>query len=69
MLKKILQQLTHTLPPHLAPSAALRALELLPREEFDAQMKVLTRLEAQLAQLEARLCLLEAQNCDTMRKG
>ncbi len=40
-------------------SAALGRLDLVPREEFDVQAKVLARTREQLAALEARLAELE----------
>ncbi len=81
MLKKIIQQLTHALPSDLAPtralkeewhrflSARLKSLDLLPREEFDTQTRILARLETQIALLEERLRLIEEKipkNYDTL---
>jgi BMFP domain-containing protein YqiC len=42
-------------------SAALGRLDLVPREEFDVQAKVLARTREQLAALEARVAELERQ--------
>lgn len=42
-------------------SSALGRLELVPREEFDVQAKVLARAREQLAALEARVAELERQ--------
>ena len=69
LLQSIKSVLDQTLPKDLAQSlskeiesrlqAALKSLSLVPREEFEAQAKLLTTLEAQIAILEQRLAQLE----------
>ena len=44
--------------------ANLARLDLVARDEFDAQSKVLARTRAQLEALEKRLATLEAQRVD-----
>ena len=69
LLQSIKSVLDQALPKDLAQSmseeiesrlqAALKSLPLVPKQEFEAQAKLLTTLEAQIASLEKRLAQLE----------
>ena len=69
LLQSIKSVLDQALPKGLAKSmseeiesqlqAALKSLSLVPKQEFEAQAKLLTTLEAQVASLEQRLAQLE----------
>ena len=55
--KDIAQSMSEEIEPRL--QAALKSLSLVPKQEFEAQAKLLTTLEAQIASLEKRLAQLE----------
>ena len=64
--EKLFEQLSQlkapeSLSPHLRAlvSAALAKMDLVSREEFDAQAAVLARTRAKLEQLEAQLAQLQ----------
>ena len=69
LLQSIKSVLDQALPKDLAQSmseeiesrlqAALKSLSLVPKQEFEAQAKLLSTLEAQIASLESRLAQLE----------
>ena len=69
LLQSVKSVLDQALPKDLAQSmseeiesrlqAALKSLSLVPKQEFEAQAKLLTTLEAQIASLEKRLAQLE----------
>ena len=69
LLQSIKSVLDQALPKDLAQSmseeiesrlqALLKSLSLVPKQEFEAQAKLLTTLEAQIASLEKRLAQLE----------
>ncbi|MGM8225000.1 accessory factor UbiK family protein [Cellvibrio sp. ARAG 10.3] len=62
-LQKNLPQISALLPKrelHLALQSALSRLDLVTREEFDAQQAVLARTREKLEQLEKTLADLEA---------
>jgi len=69
LLQSIKSVLDQALPKDIAQSmseeiesrlqAALKSLSLVPKQEFEAQAKLLTTLEAQIASLEKRLAQLE----------
>ena len=66
-LQKNLPQISALLPKrelHLAPQSALSRLDLVTREEFDAQQAVLARTREKLEQLEETLASLEARASD-----
>ena len=66
-LQKNLPQISALLPKrelHLALQSALSRLELVTREEFDAQQAVLARTREKLEQLEETLASLEARASD-----
>lgn len=61
-LQKNLPQVANFLPKrelHLAMQSALSRMELVTREEFDAQAAVLQRTRARLEELEQQLARLE----------
>ena len=61
-LQQALPRLHQLIPKrelHLALQAALGRMELVTREEFDAQSAVLTRTRARLEALEARCAEIE----------
>ena len=69
LLQSIKSVLDQALPKDIAQSmseeiesrlqAALKSLSLVPKQEFEAQAKLLTTLEAQIASLEQRLAQIE----------
>ena len=69
LLQSIKSVLDQALPKDIAQSmseeiesrlqAALKSLSLVPKQEFEAQAKLLTTLEAQIASLEKRLAQME----------
>lgn len=66
-LQKNLPQISALLPKrefHLALQSALSRLDLVTREEFDAQQAVLARTREKLEQLEETLASLEARASD-----
>jgi BMFP domain-containing protein YqiC len=66
-LQKNLPQISALLPKrelHLALQSALSRLDLVTREEFDAQQAVLARTREKLEQLEETLASLEAEASD-----
>ena len=66
-LQKNLPQISALLPKrelHLALQSALSRLDLVTREEFDAQQAVLARTREKLEQLEETLANLEARTND-----
>lgn len=66
-LQKNLPQISALLPKrelHLALQSALSRLDLVTREEFDAQQAVLARTREKLKQLEETLANLEARASD-----
>ena len=66
-LQKNLPQISALLPKrelHLALQSALSRLDLVTREEFDAQQAVLARTREKLEQLEETLANLEAKAND-----
>lgn len=66
-LQKNLPQISALLPKrelHLALQSALSRLDLVTREEFDAQQAVLARTREKLEQLEETLASLETRASD-----
>ena len=55
--KDIAQSMSEEIESRL--QAALKSLSLVPKQEFEAQAKLLTTLEAQIASLEKRLAQME----------
>ena len=74
LLQSIKSLLDQALPKDLAKplsmeiesrlQATLKSLSLVPKQEFEAQVKLLTTLEAQIAILEQRLAQLEDASAD-----
>ena len=73
-LKDLTERLSNVIPTHLQTAkqdfvknaqgivtAAFNRLEIVTREEFDAQTKVLARTRQKLAALEAQVSALEQQ--------
>ena len=76
-LDDLVRQLSNALPPELKAAEAetrkhfksildsgFQRLDLVSREEFDIQVKVLQKTRAKLEQLEARLAELQANKED-----
>lgn len=59
-----LTELRHDIKKHLRWSIqnSLHTMQLVPRDEFDAQARVLSRLRAQLAELEKKVDALTYEN-------